>query len=188
MRSYSLLFGLAPVMVFSMMAAYPMGAAAALAPYDGHSTVNQSGDAVQYVQDAGFDQYRYSNADLDALKASAKESGSYYQGTVSFNASNQMPDGVIFVDTVSGLNIDTNGAGTTASSDFAAVDIQGNAPASADGIFHGVLIVAGALSISGNFQMYGLVYAVNGFTYTGTETGRILGTAVSPRHDFPRPR
>jgi hypothetical protein len=89
-----------------------------------------------------------------------------------------MPNGVIFVDTVSGRNIDADG-GTTASSDFASVDIHGNAPASADGIFHGVLIVAGSLSISGNFQMHGLIYAVNDFTYTGTGTGQIDGAVVS---------
>jgi Tfp pilus assembly protein PilX len=146
---------------------------------DGNSTANQAGDAVQYVPDANFDQYTYSNADLDALKAFAKKSGTYYQGAVTFNAGNQMRNGVIFVDTVSGLNIDKSGPGTTASSDFASVNIHGNAPASADGIFHGVLIVAGALSISGNFQMYGLVYAVNDFTYTGTGTGSIEGGVVS---------
>jgi Tfp pilus assembly protein PilX len=146
---------------------------------DGNGIANQAGDAVQYVPDATFDQYTYSNADLDALKAFAKKNHTYYQGAVSFNASNQMPNGVIFVDTVSGLNIDKNGTGTTASSDFASVDIHGNAPASADGIFHGVLIVAGGLSISGNFQMYGLVYAVNDFSYTGTGTGSIEGAVVS---------
>lgn len=146
---------------------------------DGNNTANQSGDVVQNVPDADFAQYTYSSADLDALKTLAKKNGTYYQGTVTFNGSNQMPNGVIFVDTVSGQNIDAGGAGTTPSGDFASVDIHGNAPASADGIFHGVLIVAGALSISGNFQMYGLAYAVNDFTYTGTGTGQIAGAVVS---------
>jgi Tfp pilus assembly protein PilX len=146
---------------------------------DGNSTANQSGDAVQYVADARFEPYMYSNTDLNTLKAFAKKHNTYYQGTVTFNSSNRMPNGVIFVDTVSGLNIDASGAGTTSSSDFASVDIHGNAPASADGIFHGLLVVAGALSISGNFQMYGLVYVVNDFTYTGTGTGQIEGAVLS---------
>jgi len=155
-----------------------LSGSAAIYGADGNNTANQSGDAVQNVPDSTFVPLSYSNADLNALKASAKANGTYFQGTVSFNSSNQMPNGVIFVDTVSGQNIDANG-GTTSSSDFASVDIHGNAPASADGIFHGVLIVAGSLSISGDFQMHGLIYAVNDFIYTGTGTGQIDGAVVS---------
>ena len=95
---------------------------------DGNSIANQSGDAVQFVPDATFDQYTYSSTDLNTLKAFAKKHNTYYQGTVTFNAGNPMPNGVIFVDTVSGLNIDKDGPGTTSTSDFASVDIHGNAP------------------------------------------------------------
>ena len=35
-------------------------------------------------------------------KALAKKNGTYYQGTAAFNASNQLPNGIVFIDTVSG--------------------------------------------------------------------------------------
>ena len=47
------------------------------------------------------------------------------------------------------------------------------------GIYSGILIVAGSLSISGNFQMHGLVYVLNDFTYQGTGTGQIVGAVMS---------
>ncbi len=68
---------------------------------------------------------------------------------------------------------------TTPTSDFASLDIHGNAPADASGIFSGVLIVAGSLSISGNFQMHGLIYTLNDFTYQGTGNGQIVGAVMS---------
>ena len=146
---------------------------------DGNDVRNESGDVIQNVADSEFNNYTYSNAELDALKALAKQNGTYFQGTVSFSSSNRMPNGVIYVDTVSGQNIDKNGANTTPTSDLASVDIHGNAPLDASGIFSGVLIVAGALSISGNFQMHGLVYALNDFTYLGTGAGQIVGAVMS---------
>jgi hypothetical protein len=146
---------------------------------DGNNTHNQATDVVQNQPDSSFAQYTLSNTDLNQLKKLAQANGTYYQGSVTFDASNQLNNGVVFVDTVSGSNIDVGGANTTASSDFASVTIHGNAPSSADGIFHGILIVNGSLSISGNFQMYGLVYATNDFSYTGTGTGQIVGAVLS---------
>jgi len=146
---------------------------------DGNNVKNQSGDMLQNVPDATFDSYTYSSKELDALKALAKQNGTYYQGTVSFNSSNKIPNGIIFVDTVSGENIDKNGPNTTPTSDFASVDIHGNAPLDASGIFSGMLIVAGALSISGSFQMHGMVYVQNDFTYLGTGAGQIVGAVLS---------
>jgi hypothetical protein len=155
------------------------GGSAEIYGADGNNVKNESGDMLQNVPDATFDQYTYSNKELDALKALAKQKGTYYQGAVTFNSSNRMPNGIIFVDTVSGDNIDKNGANTTAASDFASVDIHGNAPADASGIFSGMLIVAGGLSISGDFQMHGMVYVLNDFTYLGTGTGQIVGAVMS---------
>jgi hypothetical protein len=146
---------------------------------DGNNVQNQSGDMVQNVPDATFDSSTYSNAELDALKALAKLNGTYYQGAVVFNAANKMPNGIIYVDTLSGQNIDKNGANTTSTTDFATVDINGNAPLDASGIFSGMLIVAGGLSISGSFQMHGMVYVLNDFTYLGTGTGQIVGAVLS---------
>ena len=156
--------------------------------HDGNDVHNQLADAVQNIPDATFNQWTYSNADLNALKAMAKKKGTYYQGSVTFNSGNQMPNGIIFVDTISGTNIDANatgdclggtGTGCSSTSDFASVAIHGNAPSSADGIFHGILVVAGSLSISGNFQMYGLAYSVNDISYTGTGTGQVVGAMIS---------
>jgi len=149
----------------------------------GDSVANQPGDdIVQNVPDATFNNWTYSNAELDALKALAKQNGTYYQGTQTFNASNKLPkNGIVFVDTVSGQNIDKNGAGTTPTSDFAQVAVHGNSEPNADtdGIFKGMLIVAGSLSISGTFQMRGVVYVLNDFTYMGTGAGQITGAVMS---------
>ncbi len=155
------------------------GGSAAIYGADGNNTSNQSGDMVQNVPDTVFDQYTYSNKELDAYKALAKKNGTYYQGTAAFNASNKMPNGIVYIDTVSGNNIDANGPNTTATSDFASVNIDGNAPLDASGIFSGMLIVAGSLTIHGSFQMHGLVYVQNDFTYLGTGAGQITGAVLS---------
>ncbi len=146
---------------------------------DGNSVANQASDAVTSVPNAAFAPFTYSNAELDALKALAKANGTYYQGTQTFNASHQLPNGIVYIDTVSGNDIDASGPGTTPTSDFANVDIHGNAPADPSGIFSGWIIVAGNLSISGNFQMHGLVYVLDDLSYTGTGTGQIDGAVIS---------
>jgi hypothetical protein len=155
------------------------GGSAEIYGADGNNVKNQVGDMLQNVPDSTFDLYTYSNKELNALKALAKQNGTYYQGTVTFNSGNKLPNGIIYVDTVSGDNIDKNGVNTTPTSDFASVDIHGNAPLDASGIFSGMLIVAGGLSISGNFQMHGMVYVLNDFTYLGTGTGQIVGAVMS---------
>jgi Tfp pilus assembly protein PilX len=142
---------------------------------DGNSTRNQSTDILQGQPTASFDQYLLSDSDMASLKAYAKQQGTYYQGAVTFNSGNQMPNGVIFVDSVSGSPV----TASSDPSDMANVTIHGNAPASADGIFKGWLIVNGTLAISGNFQMWGFGYVQNDFTYTGTGTGQIVGAMLS---------
>jgi hypothetical protein len=142
---------------------------------DGNSTRNQATDILQGQPTATFDNYLLSDSDMAALKAYAKQQGTYYQGAVTFNSSNQMPNGVVFVDSVSGNPV----TATSDPTDMANLTIHGNAPASADGIFHGWLIVNGTLAISGNFQMYGFGYVQNDFTYTGTGTGQIMGAMMS---------
>ena len=150
-------------------------------------------DLRQNVPNASFNQFTLSNVDLNSLKAMAKANGTYYSGAsvqgLTFNASNQMPNGIIYIDTVSGQNIDataptgTNcllgGTGCTPTSDFASVAIHGNAPANPSGIFSGMIIVAGSLAISGDVQMHGLVYVLNDLTYTGTGNGQIDGAVIS---------
>ena len=157
---------------------------------DGNNTKNQVDtgapgpitDIRQNVPDALFDQYLLKSADLNSLKAIAKANGTYYSGSsvsgLTFNSSNKLKNGIVFIDTVSGNNIDDNGV-TTPLSDFASVDIHGGAEADSSGIFSGMIVVAGTLSIAGNFHMHGLVYVVNDLTYTGTGTGEIDGAVIT---------
>lgn len=155
---------------------------------DGNNSANQSAgtgitDIKQNVPTSAFAPFILKNQDLNTLKAMAKAAGTYYSGagvsSLTFNAGNLLPNGIIFVDTVSGLNVDVNGANTTATSDLANVSIHGNAPADPSGIFRGMIVVAGTLSISGDFHARGLVYAVNDLIYTGTGTGLIEGAVMS---------
>ena len=155
---------------------------------DGNNTAGQSApsgitDVKQNVPTSAFAPFILKNQDLNTLKAMAKAAGTYYSGagvsSLTFNSGNLMPNGIIFVDTVSGLNIDENGANTTSTSDFANVQVHGNAPADPSGTFRGMIIVAGSLQISGDFHAQGLVYAVNDLVYTGTGTGLIEGAVMS---------
>jgi hypothetical protein len=152
--------------------------------YNPDSPATWGGDIVTQVPDQVFNRFMYTNDELNMLKAIARQRGTYYQTpagqTVLFNASNQMPNGLIFVDTVSGNNITPS----TPLSDFASLKISGNAaahvdPATGDHIFQGLIIVNGSASIDGVFQMHGLVYLVNDLTYQGIGTGRITGAVIS---------
>jgi len=179
------------------------GGSGAVYGADGNNTNNQtvSGltsssppiDIRQSVPASAFDPYTLKNADLNSLKALAKANGTYYSGSsvtsLTFNSGNQMPNGIIFIDTVSGQNVDANappgtncllgGTGCSATTDFASVAIHGGAASNASGIFSGMIIVAGSLAISGDFKMHGMVYAVNDLTYTGTGNGEIDGAVFS---------
>lgn len=144
---------------------------------DGNNAANQTTDIIQNQPAANFDAFTFTNGDLDALKALAKANGTYYQGNVTFNSSNQVKNGIVFVDTVSGNNIPTD-VSQQNTSDFASVSINGNPFVDPTG-FHGILVVNGGLSISGNMTVHGLLYAVNDFNYTGTGTGGINGLVIS---------
>jgi Tfp pilus assembly protein PilX len=151
------------------------GASKVYGAVDGNNTANQSTDMAVHQNQADFDAKSFTTADLNALKAYAKASGTYYQGNVTFNASNKMADNKIyFVDTVSGNNITSS----TPTSDYASVSVNGNASVNSAG-FHGWLIVNGSASVSGNVKMFGLLYAQNDLSYTGTGTGQIVGQMVS---------
>lgn len=141
----------------------------------GNNIKNEPTDALTNQPSSVFDAFTYSADELNMLKTLAKARGTYYQGAVDFSSSNQIPNGIVYIDTVSGENI----TDATPTSDFASVTIHGGAPADPSGIFSGWLIVAGALSISGDFRMHGLAYVQNDFTYTGTGTGEIDGAVIS---------
>ena len=170
------------------VASTTVGGSGAVFGADGNNTANQSAlsgitDVKQNVPTSAFAPFLLKNQDLNSLKAMAKAAGTYYSGagvsSLTFNAGNPLPNGIIFVDTVSGLNIDANGANTTSTSEFANVQVHGSAPADPSGIFRGMLIVAGGLSISGDFHAQGLVYAVNDLVYQGVGNGLIEGAVIS---------
>jgi hypothetical protein len=127
-----------------------------------------------------FDQYLLTDADINALRTYAKAHGTYLQGSVTFDASNKIPNGLVFVDTVSGNDITQEGVTpATPTSDFASVEIHGNPPADPSGVFSGWLFVNGTLAIDGNFVTHGLLYAQNDVTYHGVGTGGVYGAVMS---------
>ena len=140
-----------------------------------------------------FNGFLFKAPALDALKALAKRNGTYfgpgysgavdgngkavagtYTGSVTFNSSNKVANGIVFVDTTDGVDLVE---GETGTSTIANLDIHGNPFLAGD--FQGYIIVNGSLQISGNMRIDGLVYAVNDFSYNGTGTGAINGLAVS---------
>ena len=172
------------------------GGSATMYGADGNNTANQtlSGlgggvtDQRQGVPSSAFDPYILKNADMNTLKAYAQKNGTYFKGSavqgMTFNAGNKLPNGIVFIDTVSGNNIDYNADGTpcagcTAASDFASVDIHGGFAADPSGVFSGMIVVAGSLTIAGNVTMHGMIYTVNDLTYTGTGNGEIDGAVFS---------
>jgi hypothetical protein len=161
------------------------------------SVTGGAGGIAQNQGDSVFNGFTYSNADLTALKVLAMKNGTYFgpgysgstdsngkalagswTGSLSFNSSNKVANGIVFIDTTDGVNLASSGSDT---STLASLDIHGNpfAGASDGSTFTGMIVVNGSLSISGNMQINGLVYAVNDFTYNGTGTGGISGLAIS---------
>lgn len=149
---------------------------------DGNNTANQSTDKLQNQPTSAFDAYTFSNADLDALKALAKSSGTYYgpgspsgwNGSISWSTANKIPaNGLIFVDTVSG----TNPTATTPDGDLASVRISGSAAPTGSTEFKGWLIVNGTIEWRGSTRARALVYAQNDISFSGNET--IYGAVVS---------
>src|SRR5436190_10331739 len=140
-----------------------------------------------------FNNFLFKAPVLDALKALAKRNGTYfgpgysgnvdasgkattgtYTGSVTFNSSNKVANGVVFIDTLDGQNLDASGTNT---STLANLDVHGNPFLAGD--FQGYIIINGSLQISGNMRIDGLVYAINDFSYNGTGNGAINGLAVS---------
>jgi len=137
-------------------------------------------DIVTNLDASSFDAFVWSDAEVSLLRTYAKTHGTYLQGTVSFDQGKKMPNGLVFIDTVSGKNITADGISpATPRSDFADVAIHGNPSSDPQGIFSGWLFVNGSLSIDGDFRARGLVYAQNEISYHRTGAGRIEGALVS---------
>jgi len=157
------------------------------------SVTGGAGGMSQNQGSTPFNGFLFKDGVLDALKDLARRNGTYfgpgfsgnvnssgkavagtYTGSVTFNSSNRVANGVVFIDTTDGVNIDPSGTNTNT---LANLDIHGNPFLAGD--FQGYIIINGSLQISGNMRIDGLVYAVNDFSYNGTGSGGIYGLAVS---------
>jgi len=133
---------------------------------------NEPTDIHQHQPAGAFDALAFTVAELQALKAVSRVRGTYYQGAVTFDASRRIPDGVIFVDTVSGGPI----TDATLDADLAAVSIVDGA-AGPGGSFRGWIIVNGSLSVAGGVTLQGLTYVADRLSQTGA--ARLVGTAMA---------
>ena len=151
-----------------------IGAGAQVQGRAGDTQVPNEGADVQPQQaPAGFDAFAFTAAELEALKAVARVRGTYYRGAVTFDGARRMLDGLIFVDTVSGLPI----TDATPESDLAAVAIGDGAPTGPGGSFRGWVVVNGSLSIGGSVTLQGLAYATDRLRQT--DTARVIGAVMA---------
>lgn len=135
---------------------------------DGNDAPNEAGDYVQAQPADAALAWMFTEADLVALKRLARSRGSYYRGSVVFDLMHPAPEGLVFVDTLSGAPI----TDAMPSAELARAEIRG-------GAFRGWLIVAGSLEISGEARVRGLAYAQDGFAYRGAKPGGIDGQVVA---------
>ena len=133
-----------------------------------------AGDIVANAAADALDRFMWSDSDIKYLRAYARTQGHYYRGNVTFDSSNKMPDGLVFVDTASGANAGP----ATPDADYARVDVRDGAASDASGIVSGWLFVNGALSINSGFRMNGLIYVQDDIRYHGTPGGGIAGAVI----------
>jgi len=139
----------------------------------GSRVQGRDGD-VQQAQDVrAFDDRTFGASELGALKALARVRGTYYQGPVSFDARRPVPDGLIFVDTVSGRPI----TAATPDADLATVSLGEGASAGRSGVVRGWIVVNGSLAIGGDVALEGLAFAADRFSQAGT--ARIRGSVIA---------
>jgi hypothetical protein len=150
--------------------------------------VGGAGPGAEHRPEADLGPVTLSSAALDAVKTLAWRAGTYYGpgfprgGTVSdgsprwsgqlvFDATNPLPDGIVFVDTTDGGDLDADTGASTR--------IEVGAVATRGGVFRGWLVVNGTLEIAGAIDVRGLIYTVDGFSYRATAPGRIDGLVVA---------
>jgi hypothetical protein len=160
---------------------------------DANATANQNGsDYLQGQTDPNlFAGVTLTPNNLKLLRELAKKNNTYFgpgypdgspagsptwSGSVTFESSHKLKNGIVFIDTVSGNDIPTDISAQNPS-DFANAEIRGNPFISGD--FTGWIIVNGSLRINGDMKINGLVYAMNDLTYNGFGTGEIDGLAIS---------
>jgi hypothetical protein len=152
-----------------------------------------AGASAQQRPPADFEPVTFSPAVLDALKTLARRNGTYFgpgfptggrtgdgratwSGLITFDASNPLPDGVVFVDTTDGRHVDPLGSTFSTLAGARIGDAAIAPPAEA---FRGWLIVNGSLEIAGGAAIRGLVYALDSLTYQAGGVGSIEGLALA---------
>lgn len=138
----------------------------------GNDTYNQRPADISASADASNFSFKFSDDEITILKNIAKASGTYYQGSRSFNGDYLPPNGVIFVDT-------TDGSVFSSSTPDAN---RGHASFSGNVTWSGWLIVAGTVSISGNASLSGLIYAQNDLSMGGNAA--VNGALVSENRKY----
>ncbi len=132
--------------------------------FSGASGASGSPPVAQNQPASAFAPFLLSPGEISALKSAARANGTYYQGNTGLNP---IPNGVVFVDTVSG-----NPPSSSNVADLANVTVNGASSS-------GWLIVMGSVTIHGNVSYNGLVYTADLFTYQGTGNGGLSGGVVS---------
>jgi len=135
---------------------------------DGNDEPNQAGDYIQAQPAEAALEWTFTDADLAALRRLARARGGYYRGSVVFDSSRPAPEGLVFVDTLSGAPV----SDAMPPAELARAELRG-------GTFSGWLIVAGSIEISGDARVRGLAYAQDGFAYRGAPPGSIEGQVVA---------
>jgi hypothetical protein len=152
-----------------------------------------AGPSAQQQPAAGLEGVTLSPAALDALKTLAWRNGTYYgpgfprggtrsdgsrtwSGRIVFDAANPLPDGVVFVDTIDGVNVADDGPPVTT---LAGARLDAGALIARGGVFRGWIVVNGSLEVTGGVNVRGVLYAVDGITYSATGESRLEGLAVA---------
>jgi hypothetical protein len=146
---------------------------------------NQPTDYQQNQALTAFDSFTLSPRTLALLRTIAKKRNTYYgpgsppamgwsDGTVTFDTSNKVASGIVFVDNASATDITQANSATVPQ---ATVNIHGSF--SVDPSFQGWLIVNGTVSIDGATRLDGLLYALNDMRYAGGGTGEVRGLVIT---------
>ena len=130
----------------------------------------------QYVDPSVFNQSVFTNKELGFLKQMAQsgQPNMHYvkptsNGQINLDMTNM--NGLVFVDLVDGVSLPVPPA-TPQPSDLASVKITGMNN-------QGWIVIMGSLTLDGNLDYSGLVYALNDISYRGTGAGMIHGALIS---------
>jgi hypothetical protein len=130
-------------------------------------------DFLEHQNQVLFDERSFTPTELNALKAVARARGTYFRGSVVFDATRPLPDGLIFIDTADGRPISE----ATLVTDLATVSVDTGAGTGPGGVFRGWIVANGSVSIGGSIAVEGLVYAADRFTQTGS--AHLTGVALA---------